>query len=251
MEFFSEFSWAVPTIFSDAIADCKFEEGDILYDSQSAYQKWQSAVRSLEFCIKVKFPRRSLRVTKGKSESVALANWNSEVKIELKEFANDKPIERIVTTQGKLFYLLWKGNLKILNNDAPDPPPPLFLKDVKKKLVEVVVKCEKIAAGKSYFIMAHDPTNKVSIQKNIDILSVLNTDFGCDLIQLPAKKAGFISWEKVSPVICINLYVIDKGEHSDIFTSLKKVLYKPLNNKKKDSFRISAHGILGQKKFRM
>lgn len=245
MEFFSEFAWAVPTIFSDAIADCKFEEGDMIYDSQSAYQEWQRAIKSLKYSIKVKFPRRSLRVTKGKSETVALANWKSEVKIELKQFVNDEPIERIETTQGRLFSLLWKGDLEILNDGTPDPPPPLFLKDVKKKLIEIVEKCEQIADGKPYFIMAHDPTNKVSLQKHISILSVLKINFGCDLVQLPPKKAGFINWEKISPVICINLYVIGKDEHNNILASLKKVLYKPSKSKKKDSFRIAAHGILG------
>jgi len=249
MEFFSEFSWAVPTIFSDAIADCKFEEGDIIYDSQYAYQKWQRAIKSLKYSIKVKFPRRSLRVTKGKSETVALANWKSEVKIELNQFTNNEPIKRIETTQGRLFTLLWKGYLEILNDGEPEPPPPLFLKDVKKKLIETVEKCEQIADGKPYFIMAHDPTNKVSLQKHIDILSILKTYFGCDLIQLPPKKVGFNNWEKISPVICINLYVIGKNEPNNIFSSLKKVLYKPLESKKKDSFSIAAHGILGPNKF--
>ena len=251
MEFFSEFSWAVPTVFSDAIADCKFEEGDILYDSQSAYQKWQTAIKSLKYCIKVKLPRRSLKITKGKSETVALANWKSEVRIELKHFVNNEPIKLIKTTQGKLFSLLWKGNLEILNDSTPDPPPPFFLKDVKKKLKETVQMCEQIADGKSYFIMAHDPTNKVSLQKHFDILSVLKINFGCELFQLYPKKAGFISWEKISPVICINLYVIGKGEYNNILASLKKVLYKPLKSAKKDSFRLLTHGILGPDKFKI
>jgi len=244
MEFFNGFSWAVPKVFSDAIANCKFEEGDILYNSQSAYKEWEKALESIRYCIKVKFPRRTLRVTKGKSETVPLANWNSEVKIELKKFFDESPIQLIKTTQGRLFSVLWKGDLEILNEDKPDPSPPLFLKNIKKQLKETVSECEKIANKRPYFIMAHDPTNEVSLQKHLRIFPALSNNFGCELFQLTPEDSGFKSWEKIFPVICINLYIIDKGGYNDILKTLKKVLYNPSKGTTKDSFRLSTHGIL-------
>ena len=243
MEFFTRFSWAVPMVFSDAIANCKFEEGDIIYDSQPAYKEWRIASKSIRYGVQVKFPRRTLRVTKGKSDTVALANWNSEVKIELKKFFDEPSVQPINTTQGRLFSLLWKGSLEILNEDQPDPSPPLLLKDVKKVLEETVRECEKIVDNRPYFIMAHDPTNDVSFKHHLNIFSGLKKDFGCKLFQLAPENSGFKAWEKISPVICTNLYVIDKGGYDDISKTLKKELYK--GKGEKDGFRLRTHGILG------
>ena len=153
------------------------------------------------------------------------------------------------TTKGRLFSLLWKGNLEILNEDNPSPPPPLLLKDVKTNLTETVNECERIAGNKPYFIMAYDPTNKVSLQKHMGIFSALKNDFGCELSQLTPKDSGFKSWENISPVIYTNLYVIDHGGYDDIMKTLKKVLYKPSKGAKQERFRLLTHGILGPVKF--
>lgn len=245
MEFFTGFSWAVPKIFSGAIANCKFEEGDMIYDSQFAYQQWGQALGSIRYCIKVKSPRRTLRITKGKSATAASANWYSEVVIDFKKFIDDTPGQLIKTTQGRLFSLLWKEDLEIFNEDKLDPPPPLFLKDVRKRLAETVSECERIAGNRPYFIMAYDPTNDVSLKHYLGIYSALRKDFGCELSQLTPKDSGFKEWGKISPVICTNLYVLNKGGHDDILRTLKKVLYKG----KKDKFRILTYGILGPDKF--
>ncbi len=37
MEFIQVFNWAVPTGFNDAIAQCRFDLGDSLYDTKKAY----------------------------------------------------------------------------------------------------------------------------------------------------------------------------------------------------------------------
>ena len=36
--FLDGFLWAVPTAFSDPLAACRFEQGDILYDTKKAYE---------------------------------------------------------------------------------------------------------------------------------------------------------------------------------------------------------------------
>jgi hypothetical protein len=38
MDFFPKFKWAVPHAFGDALAACRFEQGDILYDTLMAYE---------------------------------------------------------------------------------------------------------------------------------------------------------------------------------------------------------------------
>ena len=243
MEFFKGFKWAVPEVFSGALSNCKFEEGDVLYDSQAAYKEWESAIESTNYYIKVKSPRRTVTVTKGEKESVPIANWNSEVIIELKDLSDESPVQLIETTQGKMFTLLWKGDLKILIKDEPIPPP-LFLKDVKKKLKETVGVCKTIANGRLYYIMAYDPTNEVSRQKHLKVLSTLLAEHGCNLFQLTPEESGFKGWENISPVICTKLYVVYRGGYNDILETLKKVLYKPSAESKRGNFRLSTHGIL-------
>ena len=252
MDFFQGFSWAIPKAFSDAIAHCRFEEGDVIYDSQSAYQKWGKALESIKYCIKVKYPRRSTSITiKEKTPmplALAKANWNSEVKIELIDFSNETSPKLITTTQGRLFSLLWKGKFEILDANKQNPPPPLFLNDIKKKnnkiLREALPSCNKIALNNSFFVLAYDPTNEVSRKKHLEILDALNREYGCKFYQLDPRKSGFEHWDNVFPVISINLYVIEKGGYEQIERSLKKVLYKPSKETKKDRFRLSVHGIL-------
>ena len=257
MEFFSRFSWAVPTVFSDAIANCKFEEGDILYDTQFAYREWEKAKNSIKYYIKVKSPKRTMKVTKGDSESVALANWQSEVRIELKINSSNSAAQLIRTTQGKLFTMFWKGDVNILNEDKSDPTPPLFLKDVKdlikdkteKKIFEsrVVERC-RVPKNVNYFLMIYDPTNKVSREHNLNIKSALEEKYDCQIFQVSPEEAGIIKSEKISPVISVKVYVIKNSEYTDIYETLKKVLYNPSKDSKKDNFDLFKHGILGSTK---
>jgi hypothetical protein len=198
-----------------------------------------------------------LKVTKGKNKTVALANWDSEVKIELKSFFNNSSVKLIKTTQGKLFTLLWKGNLDILNGDMPNPSPPLFLKDVKEQIKgkaaknlfeKKVIEYFRIAKNKNYFISICDPTNKNSLEHHLNVFSALKEEYACQLFKLTPKESGFKNWENISPVISTHIYVIEKGEYSDIFETLKHVLYKPSSNSVKNNFSLSTHGILGPEK---
>ncbi|MFH1984725.1 MAG: hypothetical protein ABIL58_23030 [Pseudomonadota bacterium] len=246
MEFFDEFNWAVPTVFSDAIAKCKFEEGDVLYNSQKAYLDWGRARSEFLFSINVKYPRRTLRVTKGDTASVASSNWNSEVRIELRNFSDDKSAQIIETTQGALFSVLWKGGVSWLF--GPQPLLPIFLKDLTDKkqarLYEAERRCKEEAKGAPYFIMACDPTKDISQKKHRDVLSILSEKFDCEFFQFSPKESGLNDWEKVFPVIKIHLYVIHEARYDELLGTLKDVLYKQLPNSTNDNFKIHRHGIL-------
>jgi len=244
MDFFPGFSWAIPKAFSDAIANCRFEEGDVIYDSESAYQEWGKAVKLLGHCIKVNSPRRTTSVTIGEKKSVVKTNWKSEVAIELIGFSNEPFNRKIVTTQGRLFVLLWKGDLEVLDVKKPNPPTPIFLQDVKKKLEETIPVCNKIADNKSYFTMAYDPTNEVSRKKHLKVLDALNREYEYRFYQLSAKESGFRHWDDIFPVISTNIYVIEQAEYKEIEKALKKVLYTPSKGAKKGQFNLRTHGIL-------
>jgi len=41
-DYFDGFSWALPNAFADALALCRFEQGDMLYDTRRAYEgEWR------------------------------------------------------------------------------------------------------------------------------------------------------------------------------------------------------------------
>ena len=39
MKYLEQFTWPVPKGFSDAVATCKFEQGDLLYNTCRAYEE--------------------------------------------------------------------------------------------------------------------------------------------------------------------------------------------------------------------
>ena len=45
--FLSNFAWAVPTAFSDAVGACQFSRGDTLYSSPIAYREWNEEFYNL------------------------------------------------------------------------------------------------------------------------------------------------------------------------------------------------------------
>ena len=68
MDYFSGFAWAVPKAFSDAIALCRFEEGDVLYDTKSAYEKeWDDAKSNIKYFLQVRYPGRARTAISGRN----------------------------------------------------------------------------------------------------------------------------------------------------------------------------------------
>ncbi len=56
-EYVRGFTWSLPTAFIDAIAICKFTQGDILYNSKVGYKRWGDAIKELKHSIQVKSPQ--------------------------------------------------------------------------------------------------------------------------------------------------------------------------------------------------
>lgn len=78
MEFFSNFTWAVPHAFSDAVGLCRFEEGDMLYDTAKAYEgEWGDAVKYINHSLQVRYPARATSGEKEKSGGIFEKNWSS------------------------------------------------------------------------------------------------------------------------------------------------------------------------------
>ena len=239
-EFFGGFTWAVPMAFSDAVTACRFEEGDLLYDSQKAYSgEWGEAVKHIRHSLQVHSPSRGSTA----SGSVFGKNWDAEVVFKLQDVAGDEPSRFIETTQGKLFMALWHGDLTIFDSDL-NPEMPLRLKEVSKTLKYAIPAADSLSEGKPTFIMARDAANSPSKLKHMKVSATLRSHFKAKTNTLSPREAGLHAWEKIAPTIDIVFYVTESGSHSEIYDAIKAQLYAPAKNAKKDMFRLSTHGLL-------
>jgi hypothetical protein len=100
-DYFDGFSWAVPVAFAEPLAACRFEEGDILYDTRRAYEgTWGEALPHIKHSIQVRSPMRGPGTKPEKEEeSVFTDNWNMTVVFTLTDYKANKTKE-ITTTQG-------------------------------------------------------------------------------------------------------------------------------------------------------
>ena len=79
-QFFPGFSWALPAAFSDAASACKFEEGDVLYSTESAYKDdWNPESQEFD-CYQVKYPKRTRTSASDSDSGVFASNWQSELR---------------------------------------------------------------------------------------------------------------------------------------------------------------------------
>jgi hypothetical protein len=243
-EFFDGFTWAVPKAFSDAVTACRFEEGDILYDSRKAYiGEWSKAVEHINHSLQVYSPSRGSTAAANASGSVFGKNWDTEVTFELQDVSSAEPARLIETTQGKLFTALWRGDLTVFEDDL-NPGLPLRLKEVSKMLEQAIPAAGNLSNGKPTFIMARDVANSISKLKHMKVSAALHSRFKAEPKVLMPKEVGMQEWDRVAPTIDVVFYVMESGSSSEIQDALKAQLYVPAENAKKDMFRLSTHGLL-------
>ena len=238
MEFFSGFSWAIPTAFADAVFQCRFEEGDVLYDSKEAYDDWGKAKEQITNSIQIRHPSKVVASLSSNEKSVLSRNWDTEVRLDLYENANKVGQGQIHTTQGRLFTLLWKGDLNVLDTNTVNPKPPVIASQLKNALKEVAKKALKIADSSLIFAMVYDSASSLLREKYKDLINQL----GHQPTHLMPEKAGLKDWKKISPTIEIVLFPSKNKSREKFGEELKKVLYKPTKESTKDNFSIKRHG---------
>ena len=130
MKFVEGFSWAIPFAFIETVANCSFCQGDILYDTPKGYLQWDEAIKHLKYSIQVISPQEKFLSSDFKT------NWVKGVQLALYDWQNKGSKTYIDITQGRLFTLLWKGDLNILLKKDDDIPIPLLLPDTYKQRVQ-------------------------------------------------------------------------------------------------------------------
>jgi hypothetical protein len=244
MEYFPRFKWAVPVAFSDAVSRCQFEEGDMLYDSVKAYgDHWERAAASFEYSLQVRYPARGT-VTSTESAAGAFAhNWTTPVRVDIYKQLKLVGDQQVETTQGRLYTMLWHGDLGLLSNDT-DPPVPMTVRELTRRIDEVSDVARSGAGGRPVFAMARDVSNSVSNQKYLAVLAKVQTHLDGEVKLIGPKQAGFADWERVAPTVDVALFRVQGISAKELHDLVKKAVYVPAKHATKDHFRISAHGAI-------
>jgi hypothetical protein len=246
-EFFDGFTWAVPKAFAAPLAACRFEQGDVLYDTPKAYEaEWAAAVKHIRYSVVVKWPLRG-GSTKAdeEQESMFADNWNSRVEFTIRDFKADEERE-VSTTQGRLYWMLWKGSSTDL--ETANALLPMQAKEMLKRLREVASTIRGvIPAGKRHggiYLVPYDTAEQRLWAKARAIHEALREfEVSCGLAT--TAEAGLPDAEHFAPTARIAWFALAKESRKpDVEQALKRQLHKPAKNKKTDKeiFSIDRHG---------
>jgi len=228
------FAWGVVRAFADPLTVCRFEEGDVIHGPRHTLQ--------------VRSPRRGATVKADEEQESAFAtNWNSPAEIMLLEQKSGDSRD-IRTTQGRLYCLVWKGDLKVLEGD--DPPLPLLVGSLLSRLPEVtsslVNSLPPTARGGFAFVTPYCTASRSLWAKRSAIHGAL-AQFDAKDVGLRLDKAGLHDHGAFAPTIELSCFVCSGGvKKSAIEAALKTALHKPNKDKKtdRDGFQLKRHGLL-------
>jgi hypothetical protein len=245
MDFLPGFKWAVPVAFSDAVAQCRFEEGDMLYDTHKAYDgEWGDASKHIEYSIQVRYPARASGGAGTSERDVFSKNWGSEIRVDLYRNLQKISAGQIETTQGRFYTAIWKGDMTILNLDTDEPRKPVSVQQVTPKLPEASDKAKKLSEKFPIFAMARDLSNPISREKYSKVFSKLKTHIIGDPRLLRPRDAGLSDWAIIAPTIEIAFFLSNGISAEKLHELVKEAVYSPAKGAAQDAFRISAHGVI-------
>lgn len=237
--------WAVPVAFSDAASLCRFEEGDILYDTPKAYDdEWGQACKHIEYSLQVRYPVRVTGVAAERESGIFASNWNSEVRVELCKRLEKVGVGQLETTQGRLYTALWEGDVKILKCDTEAPQIPITVQQVTRNLGEASETAKGLSIGYPVFVMVRDLSNPISREKYSKVFSKLKKHLSGEPKLLCPKSAGLRDWAIIAPTIDIAFLQTNGVTADELHDLVKEAVYFPAKDAKKEMFRILAHGAI-------
>lgn len=250
------FAWAVPSAFVRALASCRFELGDVIYDTMHGYDPWHVALKHLKYHIEVKYPVRSSSKTvqaEPDADSVFRSNWGKTAEIYLKDYAADNT-ERIFTTQGRIYTCLATGDIGWLDTRHSAPRPPLLASDVMRCLkcidlqeaAEIAFDKLPVVAGLGKEVVVwlpHDLTNLVLCTKYRRLHMALSDRFSvrARLIQLPRDPVNGSSW--YAPTVAVAELRVHTPDVAAVNAVCKAILFQAAADKS-GSFSMRRHGYI-------
>lgn len=236
MKFFEGFAWAVPEAFSAALSNCRFEEGDILYDNPGAYVvSWAESRKHISRYIQITFPPRATGTGSGQ---VFERNWQTEVRFDLFDSAGKR--RRLKATQGGLYTALWNGDFDELQ---PDPAEPLGIRSIPRDAISLE-SLGALAPAPPFFVMAVDQASELLRTKKSQIQIALKSHLAFEPKLIELREIGLKNWGRFAPTIELFLFATEGIPARKLHDLVKAVVYKPAKDSKTDRFRIQAHGWL-------
>ncbi len=239
------FEWFVHQAFKNSVAQCKFEEGAIIYRHPPKGNNWGKEIQHIEYFIQIKSPSRS-SINNANDLNGFHKNWNSKV-IFQKIYPNEPHKNKeIITSQGKLFTFLWK-NLDYCLDDKTIIPP--VINSIPTKCIDYYCIKNDIPLNHCAFVIITDSVNNLLISKRRLIHESLLNNFEIYTKRYETEKVinkyELNLWEdnEISPTIGVESFIINSQNIEEIHETLKKVLFKG----EKDKFNINVHGLLIQK----
>ncbi|MDT8369573.1 MAG: hypothetical protein RQ745_10225 [Longimicrobiales bacterium] len=244
MDYFDRFEWAVPWAFHDAVDQCRFERGDTLYDTRDAYgPDWGEACKAIRNHLRVRYPDKLTTSSPIDGDSIFNSNWKSEVRVDVFEDGNQIESE-LVSTQGRLYTVVWHGDLSVLSPDTPDPDVPAGWRDVLARLESV----EDFAEGSRFsgpvFAMPYDAASSLSREKYRAVLSRLDEHLGEGPVVLWPGEAGLDDADSVAPTVYVAFFPGRALSIDALKALVKDALYSPTKGARNPKFRLLAHGAI-------
>jgi hypothetical protein len=253
MDLLPGFAWPVPRAFSAAVAACRFEQGDVLYDHSIAYVEadgsgskaesgaaavpadWASVVAVLGHHLQVLDPPRSSRQAPSDSAGRRfLANWEAPVRFEKCDYRRGRT-EELTSTQGRLFSCLWKGDPALLSGDAPerDAQPPALARELHKELEQALPALRRAAAEAGpldracLFAFVVDESSEASLAKERSVVAALRRNHRTHAIDLAPSEAGLDDGPGFHPALRVRARLVEDAREQSVQRLLKAVLYSP------------------------
>jgi hypothetical protein len=249
--FFPCFSWAIPLAFSDALGACQFSRGDTLYNDPIAYKAWDDEFYRMAhglYAFKVLSPEAK---PSPPSANLFKKNWEALAEVELYKPTSKSETRRISTTQGRLYSLLWQGDLSVLNCATSKPLVPhqspyllSHLKSVESSVRQIIL--EQASNAAHVFLLPRDRCNPLIEGKYQRLVRGLGKISGVRELDVPLSRLTLPEVERIAPTISLKAFTFMDRDEAGIREKLKNILYVPTTKReaKRDQFRVQAHGFL-------
>lgn len=242
MEWIPGFAWPVPRAFSGAVSACRFEQGDVFYSDSDAYDAWGPGGGLPAHAIQVLDPPKGTRALAADADGKRFfANWVSPVEIRVWESGEAAGAGR-VTTQGRLFTGLWRGDVAWLAEDAGEPEPPAMQRDLHKRLAEAVAGVrarvaagagkggrrrhgEAAAAGGCLYLAAVDEASDAGRVKAGAVAACLAERFPLEEHRLAPGEVGIEGAERFHPALVVQVIAVATDDPAPVEALLSELLY--------------------------
>ena len=253
LAFFEGFAWSVPTAFSAALAGFRFEQGDVLYRDEAAYEAQADAGASGGAALQILLPKRSARATPADAEGDRrTALWEGEVVLDRVDLASGASETRTVS-QGKLLMTLWTGDEEWLDPAREEPPVPLAARELATRLEEV----EGTLAGDfdttrgARFLFVVDLASDASRAKAAAIEEALSALGPIERVERTAARSGVSEADRFHPALRVRGLAVAGADPERVQAALRGALYggratpdPEAEDAGPDRFSVARHGLL-------